>query len=186
MKLFYISKGIRITCIIKRFIEALFFIPNIVCTITIVTYLNKSQSISMFIFTLISYNCWSALYFLIFIRMELIYNFVLVSCVQQIESGMHIYRSILFQILFPYVLLQNIEQSSLYFTVSSLVAQSVNSLPPMQETWVQFLCWEDPLEKEMATPTSILAWRIDPYYYLFYIQLCVCVYVCVLSCFRCV
>ena len=30
----------------------------------------------------------------------------------------------------------------------------------MQETWVQFLGWEDPLEKEMATHSSILAWRI--------------------------
>ena len=30
----------------------------------------------------------------------------------------------------------------------------------MQEMWVPFLCWEDPLEKEMATHSSILAWRI--------------------------
>ena len=30
----------------------------------------------------------------------------------------------------------------------------------MQETWVRFLGWEDPLEKEMATDWSILAWRI--------------------------
>ena len=30
----------------------------------------------------------------------------------------------------------------------------------MQETWVRFLDWEDPLEKEMATHSSILAWRI--------------------------
>ena len=33
------------------------------------------------------------------------------------------------------------------------------NLPAMQETWVQFLGWEDPLEKEMATHSSILAWR---------------------------
>ena len=33
-------------------------------------------------------------------------------------------------------------------------------LPAMQETWVQFLGWEDLLEKEMATHSSILAWRI--------------------------
>ena len=33
-------------------------------------------------------------------------------------------------------------------------------LPPMQETWVQSLGWEDPLEKEMVTHSSILAWRI--------------------------
>ena len=31
----------------------------------------------------------------------------------------------------------------------------------MQETWVQYLGWEDPLEKEMATYSSILAWRIS-------------------------
>ena len=32
---------------------------------------------------------------------------------------------------------------------------------PMQETWVQFLDWEDPLEEEMATHSSILAWEIS-------------------------
>ena len=42
----------------------------------------------------------------------------------------------------------------------SLVAQMVKSLPAMQETWVQSLGWEDPLEKDMATRSSILAWRI--------------------------
>ena len=45
------------------------------------------------------------------------------------------------------------------FTGASLVAQSVKNLPAMQETWVQFLGQEDPLEK-MATHFSILAWRI--------------------------
>ena len=42
----------------------------------------------------------------------------------------------------------------------SLVAQRIKRLPAMQETWVRFLGWEDPLEKEMETHTSILAWRI--------------------------
>ena len=42
----------------------------------------------------------------------------------------------------------------------ALVAQVVKDLPVMQETWVQPLGWEDPLEKEMATHSSILAWRI--------------------------
>ena len=41
-----------------------------------------------------------------------------------------------------------------------LVAQRLKHLPPMQETWVQSLGREDPLEKEMATHSSILAWRI--------------------------
>ena len=40
------------------------------------------------------------------------------------------------------------------------MAQVVKSLPGMQETWVHFLSQENPLEKEMATPSSILAWKI--------------------------
>ena len=36
----------------------------------------------------------------------------------------------------------------------------VKNLPTMQETWIQSLGWEDPLEEEMATHSSILAWRI--------------------------
>ena len=43
---------------------------------------------------------------------------------------------------------------------ASLVAQTVKNLPAMQETEVQSLGWEDPLEKGMATHSSILAWRI--------------------------
>ena len=40
------------------------------------------------------------------------------------------------------------------------VAQMVRNLPGMWETQFQFLGWKDPLEKEMATHSSILAWRI--------------------------
>ena len=40
------------------------------------------------------------------------------------------------------------------------MAQSVKNLPAMQETGVLFLGWEDPVEKEMAIHSSILAWRI--------------------------
>ena len=43
---------------------------------------------------------------------------------------------------------------------ASLVAQTVKNLPAMQETQVQFQGQEDPLEKGMATYSSILAWRI--------------------------
>ena len=43
---------------------------------------------------------------------------------------------------------------------ASLVAQKVKNLPAMQETWVRSLGQEDPLEKEMATYSIILAWRI--------------------------
>ena len=48
----------------------------------------------------------------------------------------------------------------IYGRWTSLTAQSVKNLPAMQETWVQFLGWEDPLEKEMAIDSSILAWKI--------------------------
>ena len=44
---------------------------------------------------------------------------------------------------------------------ASLVVQSVKNLTAVQETWVQSLGWEDPLEKEMATYSSILAWKIS-------------------------
>ena len=43
---------------------------------------------------------------------------------------------------------------------ASLVAQTVKCLPAMRETRVQSLVWEDPLEKEMATHSSTLAWKI--------------------------
>ena len=50
--------------------------------------------------------------------------------------------------------------------IHSLVAQMVKNLPTVKETWVQSLGWEDPLEKEMATHSSILAceipWREEP------------------------
>ena len=42
----------------------------------------------------------------------------------------------------------------------SLVAQMVKNLPAMTEIWVQSLGWDDPLEKGMATHSSVLAWRI--------------------------
>ena len=47
-----------------------------------------------------------------------------------------------------------------YLLYEVLVAQMVQNLLAMQETWVQSLGWEDPLEKGMATHCSILAWRI--------------------------
>ena len=50
--------------------------------------------------------------------------------------------------------------TSFYSQGASLVAQTVKSLPAVRETQVRSLGWEDPLEKEMATPSSILAWKI--------------------------
>ena len=43
---------------------------------------------------------------------------------------------------------------------ASLGAQMVKNLPAVQETWVRSLGWEDPLEKEMVTHSSVLAWRM--------------------------
>ena len=43
---------------------------------------------------------------------------------------------------------------------ASLVAQGLKCLPAVRETWVRSLGWEDPLEKEMATHSTIIAWRI--------------------------
>ena len=48
----------------------------------------------------------------------------------------------------------------LQYSWASLVAQLVKNLPAVWETWVQSLAWEDPLEKGMATHSSILVWRI--------------------------
>ena len=44
--------------------------------------------------------------------------------------------------------------------LASLMAQTVKNLPVVWETWIQSLDWDDPLEKEMATHSSILAWKI--------------------------
>ena len=48
----------------------------------------------------------------------------------------------------------------LQYSWASLVAQRVKNVPEMRETWVRSLGWEDPLEKGMATRSSILAWKI--------------------------
>ena len=47
-----------------------------------------------------------------------------------------------------------------FFTRASLVVQLVKNPPAMWETWLRSLGWEDPPEKEMATHSSTLAWRI--------------------------
>ena len=54
----------------------------------------------------------------------------------------------------------NIKLEQLYNSISivTLVAQMAKNPPAMQETWVLSLGWEDPLEKEMVTHSSILAW----------------------------
>ena len=46
-------------------------------------------------------------------------------------------------------------------TQASLVVRSVKNMPAVQESWVQSLGWEDPLEKKMATQSCTLAWEIS-------------------------
>ena len=59
------------------------------------------------------------------------------------------------------VKLRNINCADIILTVrTSLVAQTVKRLPTMRETWVWSLSPEDPLEKEMATHSSTVAWKI--------------------------
>ena len=58
----------------------------------------------------------------------------------------------------------------LVISISIYMAKMVKNLPTMQETQVQSLGQEEPLEKGMATHSSILAWRI-------YIYLCVYIYI---------
>ena len=48
----------------------------------------------------------------------------------------------------------------LQYSWASLVAQLVENLPAMQESWVRSLGWENPLEKEKATHPSTMVWRI--------------------------
>ena len=54
----------------------------------------------------------------------------------------------------------------LQYSWASLVAQLVRTLPAVQETWVQSLCWQDLLEQEIATHSSILFFFIN----LFFIE----------------
>ena len=57
-------------------------------------------------------------------------------------------------------LLYNFFYVNLYINRAFLVAQMAKNLPAMQETWVQSLDWEFPLEEGMVTHSSLLAWRI--------------------------
>ena len=55
---------------------------------------------------------------------------------------------------------QTLWKGAVFIYQASLVAQTVKNLPAMQETWVQSLGWEDPLEEGRPTHSSILSWRI--------------------------
>ena len=53
-----------------------------------------------------------------------------------------------------------VSSDTAFVPMASLVAQRFKRLPAMRETWVRSLGQEDPLEKDMGTQSSILAWRI--------------------------
>ena len=53
-----------------------------------------------------------------------------------------------------------VNMQSLIMNVNVVGGSAVKNLPAMQETWVQSLGWEDPLEEQMVTHPSIFAWRI--------------------------
>ena len=101
----------------------------------------------------------------------MICNIVLVSSVQKSHSiahtparthtHTHTHTHTFFFIFFSimvYLWILNIVLCAIQW--ASLVVQMVKNPPAMQETWVQSLSQEDPLEKGMATHSSILAWRI--------------------------
>ena len=75
----------------------------------------------------------------------MINNILLVSGIQHSDSDIYVYVCVY------------------YINGASLLVQTVKNLPAMQETWVQSLCWEYPLEKvekAMAPHSSTLAWKI--------------------------
>ena len=71
----------------------------------------------------------------------------------QVRNGFQIY-------IYIYIIYTHTHTHTHTYILTSLVAQTIKHLPAMRETRVQFLGWEDLLEKEMATHSSILAWRI--------------------------
>ena len=81
--------------------------------------------------------------FLFYIGIQLINNGVIVSRIQQSNLLLYIHVSLV-----------------VYIQETSLVTQMVKHLPTMWETRVQSLGWKDPLEREMATHSSTLAWKI--------------------------
>ena len=80
------------------------------------------------------------------------------------EGVLNLYRVLLIRLFFydAWIIVTFLEKISCQIKsfLASLVAQTVKMLPVKWETWVQSLGWEDALEKEMATHSSILAWRI--------------------------
>ena len=73
------------------------------------------------------------------------------------HSSFHFIFLLIFPFFFFFLNLSTTYLVYLFYLWTSLVAQSVKNLPAMQETRVWSLGWEDPLEKEMATHSSIVS-----------------------------
>ena len=80
-------------------------------------------------------------------------------CPFSVEFKSLLYHAISCQIHMG-LFLDTLSESIDLFVWISLVAQTVKHLPTMQETEIRSLGWEDPLEKEMATHSSTLVWKI--------------------------
>ena len=85
-------------------------------------------------------------------------NYITRRCTQEVARGRDIFVVLIIRITIT-TILQRVWFASDSFG-ASLVAQMVKHLPAMQKTWVRSLGQEDPLEKEMATLSSTLAWKI--------------------------
>ena len=104
---------------------------------------------------LLSSYFWLVLYcyFIVFLSCFVIWWF---SLVVYLHSFLFIFC--VFAIGFCFVFTMRLTYNNLQV---SHVAQLVKNLPAVQETWVRSLGWEDPLEKEMETHSSILVWKIS-------------------------
>ena len=110
------------------------------------TWISQKHSLNM--------KCYTIFFYVISYLKEVTinsFNFVYFLYIQ-IENW-YLYLSYICVCVFTYALVS-------FLNRASLVAQLVKNQSGMQETLVRFLDWEDPLEKETATHSSILAWEI--------------------------
>ena len=84
----------------------------------------------------------------------------LYKLLENISSVLHVVQYILEPVFQQIVYISHSPTFILHLSLASLVAQLVKNPPAMQETRLWFLGWKDPLEKEMVTYSSILAWEI--------------------------
>ena len=80
--------------------------------------------------------------------------------VRSVDSGARLSGSVFWLLLSSYSTLGNLLKPTRSFR-ASLVSQLVKNPSATWETWVRSLSWEDPLEEDMATHSSVLAWRIS-------------------------